>query len=644
MPKSGNENSMDMMMDKRICIKTIVMKQSKLLKALLVVILLANISFVYAQETDLAQQRVAFSVPSSFTLQLPEINHLNGYLGNRYNGNLTNRLLKVDEKGLTAGYVNRPGVHRWIGEHIGKYLEAASNTWAVTGNKQLKEQMDRMAATLMNAQLPDGYLGTYLPEAYWSSWDVWSHKYNLYGLLAYHKVTGNTQALEVSKKIGDLLCLTFGEKKGQRDIIKSGTHVGMAATSVLDPMIDLYMWTGDAKYLDFCQHIIRSYQNENGPSIVETLLKEKRVDKVANAKAYEMLSNIVGIVKLYRITKDENLLRVSKYAFDDIVANRLYITGTTSDHERFKDDDVLQADTAAHMGEGCVTTTWIQLNMQLFSVSGDLKYFNEIEKSVYNQLLAAESPVTGCVSYYTPLMGVKPYACHITCCLSSVPRGIAFAPFLNYGKVNSNPTVLLYEAAKIKDSVRVQNNQFIPVEWQVESSFPQKGSASIAVKIPRATQFTLQLRVPSWSKSFTAKINGKSYKGKADEFVKINRKWKTGDKVTVSFEMPLTILDGGKSYPGYIAFKRGPQVLSLDNALPTRLPATSKITLPAKSSSFQLSDARTQLPGNWKGSQAYSVLYRNQKGATEKLLLVPFAEASQTGGEVNVWLPTAHSK
>jgi len=355
-----------------------VMARSEHLIIVIAFIHFANYYPLHSQETDLSQQKIAFTVPSSFKLQLPHENILNGYLGKRYKANLTNRLLKVDEKGLTAGFVQRPGVHRWIGEHIGKYLEAAANTWAVTDDKQLKEQMDRMAAALMNSQLPDGYLGTYLPEAYWSSWDVWVHKYNLYGLLAYHKVTGNTQALEVSKKIGDLLCRTFGENKGQRDIIKSGSHVGMAATSVLDPMIDLYMWTGDQKYLDFCHHIIRSYQNESGPSIVETLLKEKRVDKVANAKAYEMLSNIVGIVKLYRLTKDERLLRVSNYAFDDIVAKRLYITGTTSDHERFKDDHVLQADTAAHMGEGCVTTTWIQLNMQLFSITGELKYFNEI--------------------------------------------------------------------------------------------------------------------------------------------------------------------------------------------------------------------------------------------------------------------------
>jgi len=599
--------------------------------------------FGSAQQSNQPSQKIAFNIPSVYPLQLPKEDKLSGYLGERYNYNLTNRLLKVDEKEILDGFLNRPGKHRWIGEHVGKYLETAANTWVITKNDDLKKQMDRIANTLISTQLPDGYFGTYVPESYWSSWDVWVHKYNLYGLLAYYKITGYEPALNAAKKIGDLLCVTFGDKAGQRDIIKSGTHVGMAATSVLDPMIDLYMWTGNQKYLEFCKYLIKSYENENGSSIVKTLLKEKRVDKVANAKAYEMLSNIIGIVKLYRLTKDEDLLKVSKYAFDDIVSKRLYISGTISDHERFKDDHALQADTAAHMGEGCVTTTWIQLNMQLFSISGDLKYFNEIEKSVYNHLLAAENPATGCVSYYTPLIGVKPYACHITCCLSSVPRGIALIPYLNYGKLKNNPTVLLYEPATIKDNLNQNGKQNIPIELQISGTFPENSKTNIVIKLPQPATFTLQLRVPVWAKAFTAIVNGKTYKGQADEFVKINRRWKTGDQIAVSFQMPFVILDGGKSYPGYVAFKRGPQVLSLDNALNNSLNFHPKHFLYPAVSGVKFSNANQKLPKNWIGHQAYSVVPGNNNGGSESLILVPFAEASQTGGESNVWIPTVRT-
>ena len=108
----------------------------------------------------------------------------NGYLYTRLLQNLQQRLLQVDEEGLMGSYFRRPGIHPWAGEHVGKYLEAACNTWKLTRDPRLKKQMDRIMYGLIHTQQEDGYLGTYTPDQYWTSWDVWSHKYNLYGLLA----------------------------------------------------------------------------------------------------------------------------------------------------------------------------------------------------------------------------------------------------------------------------------------------------------------------------------------------------------------------------------------------------------------------------------------------------------------------------
>jgi DUF1680 family protein len=566
-----------------------------------------------------------------------------GYLGKRMTRNLEERLLKIDEPGTLDGYLQRPGHHPWAGEHIGKYLETASNVWKYTHDERLKTQMDRMMFELISSQLEDGYLGTYTPDEYWTSWDVWSHKYNLYGLLAYFKATGYQPALAACKRMGDLLCTTFGNKPGQHDLILAGTHIGMAATSVLDPMVELYKYTGEKKYLDFCYYILDAWEHENGPKIISSLLKTGKVTKVGNGKAYEMLSNFVGLTNLYRVTGDEKLLNPVLIAWTDIVTNRLYITGTTSSHEYFQDEANLPAGNKDNMGEGCVTTTWIQFNQQLLAFTGDLKYINQIEKSIYNHLLGAENPESGCVSYYTPLMDSKPYTCNITCCTSSVPRGIAMIPYFTFGNIRDVPTLMIYEPASYKGIIIAAGKKTVNLSLKVESGFPEKGNADITLNTTQTAIFPLALRVPAWCNSFIATIEGKIYKGIANQSLIIDRLWKSGEKIKVSFQMPLQILAGEKSYPDLVAFQRGPQVLAFDESLNSeflrknQFKSTQKLLV-------EKPDARSKidlLPKQWIGKQAYpvSVIDKMRNVAKQQLLLVPFADASQTGGTVKVWMP-----
>ncbi len=566
-----------------------------------------------------------------------------GYIGKRMNQNLAERLLKLDEAGTLDGYLSRPGHHPWAGEHIGKYLETASNVWKNTGDERLKMQMDRLMYQLINSQLPDGYLGTYTPDEYWTSWDVWSHKYNLYGLLGYYTATGYKPALEACKKMGDLLCKTFGTKPGQQDIILAGTHMGMAATSVLDPMVELYKYTGDKKYLDFCYYILDACEQKHGPKVISALLNTGKVTAVGNGKAYEMLSNFVGLVNLYRVTGDEKLLKPVLIAWKDIAANKLYITGTTSSHEYFQGDAYLPAAQKDQMGEGCVTTTWVQFNQQLLAATGDLKYFDEIERSVYNHLLAAENPQTGCVSYYTPLMEAKPYTCYITCCQSSVPRGIALVPFFTFGNLKAIPTVMMYEPANYAEAITTNDMKTIQLSLDVTSDFPQTGNAVISVNPSQPGTFPLALRVPSWCIAFTAIVDGKTYKGKSNERMVINRSWKAKDKIIVSFEIPVKMVSGGKSYPNQMALERGPQVLAMDSLLNVEWLRT--YSLDAGKKFLVEKPLGTNNPGllppNWIGQQAYplNILSGNADAKKLPLVLVPFADASQTGGAMKVWLP-----
>ena len=569
-------------------------------------------------------------VPASFQ-------EISGFLGYRMNVNLEKRLLQIDSTTILSGFRKRPGSQVWLGEHVGKFLFSSSNTYKYSNDQRLKKLTDGIVKQYIACQLPDGYLGTYLPKDYWTEWDVWAHKYAIIGLLNYYSITGNQAALTAAKNVGDLMCRTFGDEPGKRDIILAGDHVGLAPGSILEPMADLYRYTADKKYLDFCEYILRAFEHSNGPKIISGLEKYGKVTKVGDAKAYEMLSCFLGILKYYKITGDTRYLTLLETAWKDIRNNRLYITGTSSIEECFQEDGVMSAENKNKMGEGCVTTTWLQFNLQLLQITGDPKYSQELERTVYNHLFAAENPQTGCVSYYTALQGAKPFKCDqgFSCCLSSIPRGISLIPDLIWGKINGVFSILMVESGVVTDTIVAHDNSRIALKVESSTNFPLEGSVTYTIQ-PSATKiFAMNFRVPEWAKKYTATIGKQVYQGIPGQLLKIERKWNTKEVVNISFEIPVEVLSGGKSYPDNIAFKRGPQVLAVDRDLNDALYSLKELIVMKEK--VELTDAGKILPKDWSWQQAYSVtMLANQKPVN--VILVPFSEAGQKGSEIATWI------
>lgn len=574
---------------------------------------------------------------------------IEGLLGQKMQLNLEKRLLAIDEDILLGGYVNRPGRHEWIGEHVGKFMHASCNILASTQDERLKAKLDRTVRSLIHTQKPDGYLGTYLDKDRWTRWDVWSHKYNLIGLLSYYKLTGYLPALESSRKIGDLLCKVYGDGPGKKDIITKRYHVGMASTSVLGPMAELYRYTGEQRYLDFCYYITRSWDQPHGPKIIKSLRETGSVRKTANAKAYEMMSNLVGLVELYRLTGDETFIRPVLIAWKDIVTKRLYVTGTTSWDEFFRDDFDLKAvdeNSRAGVGEGCATVTWLQMNWHLLRLTGEPQYAEQLERTVYNALIGAQHPQSGNVCYFTPLIGKKPYgaisdgAPGITCCSSSLPRGVSMLPEMIWGTKAKGIAVNFYTAGKATITVN-DGKENLEVALKSTTRFPQDGHVVLTLEPSRAAQFPLSLRVPAWCSQFTVTVNGQSWQGKPDEYLVIDRTWQRSNQVEINMDMSVQVLPGGKSYPKSVAIQRGPQILAFDTTL-----NKADMNLAGLKSTdlmnIKLREDAKHLPKGWVGNQAYALngVLWNQEAVKEQkeLILVPYSDASQKEGDTRVWL------
>jgi DUF1680 family protein len=576
-------------------------------------------------------------VADRFTPLMPDqVKLQGGMLGTRYDANEKHRMLTIDENDLLDAFERRNVFHQdWQGEHIGKYLHAATQIWYSTKDPALKAKIDRLAARLMRTQEPDGYLGTYKPDHRWTSWDVWVHKYDLIGLLTYYQYTGSKEALLTCRRIGVLLVRTFGTAPGQRDLNKAGAHVGMAPDSVLEAVVLLYRATNDPRYLQFAQYIVSNYDAPGGPAILASLEKYHSVRRVANAKAYEMTSNFNGLLELYRATGDKRLLTDMETAWNDIVQNRLYPTGSASSFEVYQDDFHLPNGNKSNLCETCVTVTWEQMNLELLRLTGDGKYAAQAERSIYNHLLGAQKPTGDDWSYYTPLEGIKPYDNFTTCCHSSGPRGIALIPSVAWMTSQDGGLVVnLYNSA----SVNVTLPRVGKVAVTEQTNYPYEGEILFKISPERrGAVFPLRLHVPEGTPFFEVKVNGVvSRPVVRDGYVTISRAWTRGDTVRLALTLQKRLLPGDHENAGRAALQYGPLVLTLDTALNPGMTQLNRAELaPDSASRLQWTP-----PADRRSSETPTFRTPGKVGGEpRKLVLTPYAFAGEDHkSHFAVWL------
>lgn len=582
--------------------------------------------------------------------QVPDRVHLDGMLGARIDASTINRLLEVPTDRLLEGFRKRPGRQLWDGEHVGKWLHAASLAWANSGDEQLRAKIATTVAELMKCQEADGYLGTYSPKDRWTEWDVWSHKYDLLGLLTWARLSGDRSAIDCCRRIGDALCREFGD--GKHDLNKSGSHKGQAAGSVLEPMVLLYRLTGETRYRDFCQYIVRNWETDTGPHIVSRLLTTKRVvAQGSNEKAYEMLSCINGLLEWHRLTGDQDALTAAVNAWEDITAKRRYITGTASHNEHFFNDyDLVNI---ANVGETCVTVTWLQFNLQLLRLTGQARYAHELERTAYNQLPGAQRPDGKAWGYYVQMEGTKPYSSTMDghCCLSSGPRGIALLPTFAIATDADGVVVNLHNPGHA--DVRLHDGLAVAV--RIATTYPADQRVDITVTPEWAATFAVKIRIPDWCPTASLKLGDQALPITAgvDGYAVVRRTWQPGDRLTLELPPTPRVVVGDHTNQGKVSIAYGPLVLAADAALdPT---GRQQIRL-ATSDATALHITPEPAPGlyhDWPQAQVFRI---NAVGGPA--VLAPFATAGlgtqgypeqissmtrtgNTGSRYQVWLRLA---
>lgn len=502
-------------------------------------------------------------------------------------------MVTAEDDYLLSGFESRPGRHPWQGEHVGKWLHAATLAYERTRDPKLGKTLKQVVERLLATQDKNGYLGTYAFEDTFMAmpenksilkvaddvapngkgkdkknaggWDTWTFRYNLYGLLTYEKFHPDPRVVEACRKMGDLLLQYYGE--GKYDLTQYGTRHGISATTLLESIVMLYERTGDQKYLDFARHIVVMSEKNPLLRLMGTMLDDGSVVKPGDGKAYQLMSNLLGYSRLYECTSDERYLKTVETAWAKIRTNHTFVTGgpwgIKTDYNANRECFAYRPDFEPEHAdvETCSTTTWIQMNLRLLELTGESKYVAEAEKAFFNALIAAQYPEGINWCYYTKAdAGSQPYEAKITCCASSGPRALeVFARHL-IGEADGALSLASLVPCRAELS-----ETFGRAKIRIEGSYPVAPSAVIRFEEAPGKTFPVEFRAPAGAQVAEVRINGKSVEAVPNGrgFHRVSRSWKTGDEITVKFAYLLAShIEQPKKGSDWVAFTYGPWALA----------------------------------------------------------------------------------
>ena len=503
---------------------------------------------------------------------------IDGYIGEKIDLCIQNRVMAQDiDRVVTPFLVRNDEDWAFRCEFWGKWVTSAMLGYGYSPTKQHREIIDKAVVDLIKTQTPDGYIGTYPEEHHLKNWDIWGRKYVLLGLLAYYDQTNDLKILDTAERVADHLIKEAGSESGV-NLSETGWigWKGLAPSSVLEPIALLYQKTGKKKYLDFAEYIIQLWDSPNkltptGIRLVQSALTKTPLWEMSGApKAYEMMSCFEGLCEMYRATNNKLYLDACLSLITSIIRDEIMIVGSGSLAEIWCNGKMRQCDPMYQGLETCVTVTWMKFLFQMLRLTGDSKYADELEISLYNALLASQTPQGEWWSYYTGLMGER-VPSHLqfpdvvmSCCVANGPRAMLLTPLWAVMTTTDGAAINLY--APMKANLKTPKKQNYSLV--MESDYPKNGFINATIDISKKETFAINIRIPQWSKQTKVTINGQPYNGivVAGTYASIKREWSKNDKIEISLDMTSRIVDAPAGTPD-AAIQRGPIVFAFDTRL-----------------------------------------------------------------------------
>jgi len=320
---------------------------------------------------------------------------------------------------------------------------------------------------------------------------------------------------------------------------------------------DVYAITNDARHLEMAEKFSQKF-------ILNPLLA--REDKLNGMHANTQIPKVIGFERVAEVANNEEWQKASEFFWDIVVSERSVTIGGNSVSEHFHPSSDFTAMLESKEGpETCNTYNMMRLSKMLFAQTGEMKYVDFYERSMYNHILSSQHPEHGGLVYFTSMrpqhyrVYSQPEVAFWCCVGSGIENHSKYGEFI-YAYDNSGLFVNLFVSSKLN-----WNDKNITVTQ--ESEIPYNNSSSLTLNMDESQKFELRIRNPKWveARETVVKINDKVTKKYSikDEFIVINQKWNDGDVVEVEFSIK-TYAEQLPDNSPYYSIMYGPLVLAAE--------------------------------------------------------------------------------
>jgi DUF1680 family protein len=551
-----------------------------------------------------------------------------------------------------------------------KALEAIAYSLKNRPDKALEQKADEWIDKIAAAQLPDGYLNTYYTltglENRWT--DMEKHEDYCAGHLieaavAYFNTTGKRKLLNVAIKLADNIDATF--RLQNRPWVSGHEEIELA-------LVKLYKATGDRKYVDLSKWFIEQRGHGYGKGVIWDKWKDPKYCQDAfpvkqqtdiTGHAVRAMYLYTGVADVAAATNDTAYMNAMKHVWVDVVYRNMYITGgigSSGKNEGFSQDYDLPNYSA--YCETCASVGMVFWNQRMNLLTGNAKYVDVLERSLYNGALDGLSLDGSRFFYGNPLASnggnVRSEWFGTACCPSNIARLVASLGNYIYAKSANDIWVNLF----------VGSNTLVPlkkgeVAIQQTTNYPWEGAIQITVSPEKKLQFPLHIRIPGWAQSepvpggtykylstvnhtFTINLNGNPVKYDLENgYAVIEREWKKGDVVNLTLPMQVkrvVSIDSVKENINRVALQRGPLMYCFEhsdnNGKVTNIIVPDKVT-------FKTQYQPSLLQGVVALEAEAPVIIVSDDGKSvstvnKKITAIPYYSWANRGeGEMELWMP-----